>query len=443
MNILERITDQISRLINRLPNAILRPEIFWFVFAGLIFAAFVFMIFVNAGGEVSRFRRNANNVVSNGDDFDSAEQDLNNLPPRAFGLYSRAVGHRVPVSTIMTKDACVTQPYQKSGASRMGSFVRSATWLMAILFLFIAVIACTEDCFVPILFAMITLVVFGYLLAGIASVLGRGKLKKASKAYDELIEYLEGEYVARTPRVIEEQAPAVPYYQEEEKLTANHAMAMRVAEDRRVAEIEEIDRLAAEKAAAERIAAMKAEEDRKIAERKAAEKAAEKAAAERAAVLKAEEKRLAAETAALEKAAEKAAKEKIAYEKAVKKAKEEEKLSFYEQTDEERLAHEAAELERLIARTKTPKTPPPEEKKTVKSPYKTKAANTNAAVPEDIVKRIDQISQEGAPLATMKEVAILLQQERAKPENKSPEQQRKLNEALSALLKAMSAASKK
>lgn len=62
---------------------------------------------------------------------------------------------------------------------------------------------------------------------------------------------------------------------------------------------------------------------------------------------------------------------------------------------------------------------------------------------EDVIARIEKINQEGATLPVMKEVALLLQQERAKPENKTPEQQKKLNEALSKLLKAMSAAGKK
>ena len=62
---------------------------------------------------------------------------------------------------------------------------------------------------------------------------------------------------------------------------------------------------------------------------------------------------------------------------------------------------------------------------------------------DDVIARIEQIDREGAPRETMREVATLLQKERAKPENKTPEQQRRLNEALSKLLKAMSAASKK
>ncbi len=62
---------------------------------------------------------------------------------------------------------------------------------------------------------------------------------------------------------------------------------------------------------------------------------------------------------------------------------------------------------------------------------------------DDVIARIEQIDREGAPRETMREVATLLQKERAKPENKTPEQQKRLNEALSKLLKAMSAASKK
>lgn len=62
-----------------------------------------------------------------------------------------------------------------------------------------------------------------------------------------------------------------------------------------------------------------------------------------------------------------------------------------------------------------------------------------ASVPEeDVVTRIDRISREGAPMHVMREVALLLQQERAKPENRTPDRQRQLNEALSKLLKAMS-----
>lgn len=62
---------------------------------------------------------------------------------------------------------------------------------------------------------------------------------------------------------------------------------------------------------------------------------------------------------------------------------------------------------------------------------------------DSVIAQIEKIDRDGAPRETMREVATLLQKERAKPENKTPEQQKKLNEALSKLLKAMSAASRK
>lgn len=71
------------------------------------------------------------------------------------------------------------------------------------------------------------------------------------------------------------------------------------------------------------------------------------------------------------------------------------------------------------------------------------AASAGSTTVDDVIARIEQIDREGAPRETMREVAALLQKERAKPENKNPEQQKKLNDALSKLLKAMSAASRK
>lgn len=73
----------------------------------------------------------------------------------------------------------------------------------------------------------------------------------------------------------------------------------------------------------------------------------------------------------------------------------------------------------------------------------TQATQTTGGSADAVIARIRKITQEGASLAEMKEVALQLQKERAKPENKTPEQQRKLNEALAALLKAMSSANRK
>lgn len=72
------------------------------------------------------------------------------------------------------------------------------------------------------------------------------------------------------------------------------------------------------------------------------------------------------------------------------------------------------------------------------------AANAQASVSaEDVIAQIEKIDRDGATLPVMREVAMLLRKERAKPENQTPEQQKKLNEALAKLLRAMSAANKK
>ncbi len=94
----------------------------------------------------------------------------------------------------------------------------------------------------------------------------------------------------------------------------------------------------------------------------------------------------------------------------------------------------------------TPPVQPAQTAQTVVTPppvQEAPAAASGGSSADGVIARIEQINRDGAPLATMKEVALLLQQERAKPENKTPEQQRKLNEALSSLLKAMSSATRK
>lgn len=62
---------------------------------------------------------------------------------------------------------------------------------------------------------------------------------------------------------------------------------------------------------------------------------------------------------------------------------------------------------------------------------------------DEVIAEIERISREGATRDQMRAVASQLQKERAKPENKTPEIQKKLNDALGKLLKAMSAATRK
>lgn len=80
--------------------------------------------------------------------------------------------------------------------------------------------------------------------------------------------------------------------------------------------------------------------------------------------------------------------------------------------------------------------------KTVVSPKPQSAqpqAGASSVSIDSIVAQIDKLSAEGATREKMREIAALIQKERSKPENKTPELQNKLNAALTKLLKAMSA----
>ena len=57
---------------------------------------------------------------------------------------------------------------------------------------------------------------------------------------------------------------------------------------------------------------------------------------------------------------------------------------------------------------------------------------------EAIIMKINDVRANGASVETMQEIALLLQREREKQENKTAVQQRRLNEALAELLRAMS-----
>jgi len=455
MNILERIIGQIDGFVNRLPNRLPLPEIIWWTFAGLIFLAFLWALIRSGGGEVGKFTKSAKRIAACGENFQEAREELNNLPARSNRLYKRSVELNAPASAVMTKDACVTQPFMLSGASRAGAFVRNATIILTALCVLIMAITCEDGCILAsfVLFAAGTLLVFGLLLSVLAGAVGRGKQRKGCRAYDKLIDYLEGEYAQfswgnnASGMTFERTAPAafnetvmsaVPVYREpqtsdvedvDDMLATLKREGAEKAEREREAEVE-IQRLVAEKAKEERRAAEEAAE-------KAAAKAAKEKAAKQAALEKAAEKAEADKIAAAEKAAKKAEADRLALEKATEKAAKERAAR---ELAEER-AKEAEKAVKVAGKKSAPKKPTEDGKVAVKSPYK-KTKSPAEAVPEDIITRINQMD-ENTSLATMQEVAVLLQEERGKPGNKTPEQQRKLNEALASLLKAMDNAGKK
>jgi len=62
---------------------------------------------------------------------------------------------------------------------------------------------------------------------------------------------------------------------------------------------------------------------------------------------------------------------------------------------------------------------------------------------DELLQKISRAIEDEAPLATLKELALKLQQERAKPENKTPEKQKNLSETQIKLMRAMTGAMKR
>ena len=98
----------------------------------------------------------------------------------------------------------------------------------------------------------------------------------------------------------------------------------------------------------------------------------------------------------------------------------------------------------------TPETPAPAEKAPISEEVppappveETKPEDGTVAVRsensvDEIIRKINEVRTNGASIQTMQQIAMLLQKEREKKENKTVAQQRRLNEALAELLRAMS-----
>jgi len=78
-----------------------------------------------------------------------------------------------------------------------------------------------------------------------------------------------------------------------------------------------------------------------------------------------------------------------------------------------------------------------------KAPNGARARQGVTGSADELLQKISRAIEDEAPLATLKELALKLQQERAKPENKTPEKQKKLSETQIKLMRAMTGAMKR
>lgn len=402
---------------------------------GLLVVLFVVgLVCALTNGELNAFKKLAKQYL--GGQIKGETAVMKQMPVRLKKLYKRAKktpGYKP--SDFLTPDACIFAPFNASFASKFTAFTAYLSVVVALLGLALGGLAELGIGYnAMVLVGCVT--VLGAVLTAIAALVSRSVRSGSYKTYLKFIDRIDGEPAeqptqnfagaANYEQPAQNYADATSYeqpaqqyaeatgfdhaaynvdaqaeaYQAEEPAVEQETVYEQPVYAAPESDAQPFMFTATESIAYEAVT----EEPAVVVEQPAEDPAAAraKAKAEAVAAMKAEQERirLEQEERARKEQAEQAAKEAAAKEAAAAKARAQ--------------AEKAAKVE----------------------------AKADTVSTEDVIARIEQIDKEGAPLSTMKEVALLLQKERAKPENKTPDQQRKLNEALSKLLKAMSAARK-
>lgn len=400
----------------------LNADLWCYCLLGVIAVVFIAgLVLAFVGGDFNRFLGQAKKFLKM-PVAKNATETAKNMPVKIRKLYKRAKTTGEKPSDVINFDACISSAYASSMFSRFTRAVLYATALCtAIAFGVLTVVggSYAGAVLVSIVGGLLTLV------AGLISVLVYNGAVKTYNAYVDALDKLSkggnyeepaaeptavnGNMFASAQTVSEtvdvsEPADEVPVYSEPETVVSASSSYDATFErsNKLDIEIEEEEPVVADAVVAEEPVAPVINND--LSEIEEEIRREKEAAAAAAAAESAEQER---RRAAIEKARAQAA----------------EKRS-------------AVSAERP-AQTVVTAPPPPV---AAEAPS---AAASGTSSADSVIARIEQINKDGAPLTTMKEVALLLQQERMKPENKTPEQQRRLNEALSSLLKSMSAATKK
>lgn len=351
---------------------------------GIVAVVFVLGVVFALGGDLGKFKKAAKKVIK--------EPTLNNcnatakeLPIRARKQYKTVKQTGCKPDDAITPDACVYAPFKESAAAHMPGAVMAAG-ILAILFSFFAAPFVKERAagnlnIVYVLPAVVTAGVMIFRLA--AGLVSSAILKSGMKAYNGYVSVLGKVLSGGGAAAHEAESDSAPAYE--------HSTGEPRAYD-------------ATFDAPERITVELAEEENEVKAEPVTETVAE------------------AETVVMaEPVEDEAAQKARARAEAMAAAR-------AEQAAAQAAAHATAAQAQPVHSNPAPAQAAP-------------SAATSSA--DEVIARIETIKREGAPITTMKEVALALQKERAKPENKTPEMQRKLNEALAALLKAMSSANKK
>ena len=392
--------DKVAEILGKLNGMILLIAAL-----GIVAVVFVLGVVFALGGDLGKFKKVAKKVIK--------EPTLNNcnatakeLPIRARKQYKTVKQTGCKPDDAITPDACVYAPFKESATAHMPGAVMAAG-ILAILFSFFAAPFVKESAagnlnIVYVLPAVVTAGVMIFRLA--AGLVSSAILKSGMKAYNGYVGVL-GKVLSGGGAAAHEAgndcAPAYEHSTGEPRaydatFDAPERITVELAEEENEVKAEPVTETVAE---AETVVMAEPVED----------EAAQKARARAEAMAAARAEQAAAQAAAAQAA--QAAAQKAA-----------------EQAAAQAAAHATAAQAQPVHSNPAP------------AQAATSAATSSA---DEVIARIETIKREGAPITAMKEVALALQKERAKPENKTPEMQRKLNEALAALLKAMSSANKK
>lgn len=392
--------DKVAEILGKLNGMILLIAAL-----GIVAVVFVLGVVFALGGDLGKFKKVAKKVIK--------EPTLNNcnatakeLPIRARKQYKTVKQTGCKPDDAITPDACVYAPFKESAAAHMPGAVMAAG-ILAILFSFFAAPFVKESAagnlnIVYVLPAVVTAGVMIFRLA--AGLVSSAILKSGMKAYNGYVGVL-GKVLsgggAAAHEAGNDSAPAYEHSTGEPRaydatFDAPERITVELAEEENEVKAEPVTETVAE---AETVVMAEPVED----------EAAQKARARAEAMAAARAEQAAAQAAAAQAA--QAAAQKAA-----------------EQAAAQAAAHATAAQAQPVHSNPAP------------AQAATSAATSSA---DEVIARIETIKRDGAPITAMKEVALALQKERAKPENKTPEMQRKLNEALAALLKAMSSANKK
>ncbi len=319
---------------------------------------------------------------------------MKRMPASIKAQYKNARMGNLRPSMLVTEQMCVAEPYKRSLISKVWISTLAATVVCSGIAYFSAPTV-LENGASALVISPLTVFIFGGLLTAIGGIIGKCVYGGAVKTYEKFIPVLDGDQVkgaepaasqaAQQPAYSEPQtayAEAQPVYEEQpQQVYAEPQAAYAEPQQTAYAEAQPVYE---EQPQVVNVAPQESDEEIR-------RKAREEVLAQARAQQQQQQAQAAAQQQAAQQQAQAAAQQQAAQQQAAQK----------------------------------------------------QAAPAGGTSADDVIAQIEKIDRDGAPRETMREVATLLQRERAKPENKTPEQQKKLNEALSKLLKAMSAASRK